>query len=466
MTTFPCRSLFHLNLIGKSTLLPCLELSEFTCTFFLLLDSFPIRCCILHSFFIFSSTISIYIHILLYLYHPLSIFAFVVQKPNRLWFLLRSDCHVPRAVCASRVFLRVVALLVLDALEFHTLGNHLLGHSLGFLCELTFIHTIRLLVMGQFDYYSSSPVIACPPQPVHYLVNYPISTMNPESSRAFALPSPVDPVMPSTPRTASLPATPLSRKRSREVSDLEEDDYFTTSYQFKTEEKGFGNSTTTSVISPYTFQADNGAWKEESVPMTPPADRPILRSNKSQRLDLTATPVISEEISLANGMLVAPSPPKTSTEPTVDDFTIYLGIGWSMISKEDHIQAAARGWAKFIEHRYPLTNVEIKLESRGLASYLVEAKEGWYLFSEDLMSGRLVARNLERCFENLRTVPPTFDSQEILSAVTQSPAAATSMATGIVQLDGRASHGVMVEERVPDTVHDASSTIDMEMDMS
>jgi hypothetical protein len=109
-------------------------------------------------------------------------------------------------------------------------------------------------------------------------------------------------------------------------------------------------------------------------------------------------------------------------EPTVDDFTIYLGIGWSRISADEHIQAAARGWAKFIENHYPVHDPEIRLQSKGLASYLVEAREGWFLFSEDLRQGRLISSSFARAFENLKNVPPKFDGHEILSAATQASA--------------------------------------------
>jgi hypothetical protein len=141
----------------------------------------------------------------------------------------------------------------------------------------------------------------------------------------------------------------------------------------------------------------------------------------SQRLDLTATPVIAKEIGLANSTVIASSPPKMPDEPTFDVFKMHLGIGWSRISDDEDIQAAACGWAKFIENHYPVSDVHIRLQSKGLASYLVEAKEGWFLFGEDLREGRLVSASLERIFENLRSVPPVFDGEEMMLALVDTP---------------------------------------------
>ncbi|KAK3987553.1 hypothetical protein QBC44DRAFT_245620, partial [Cladorrhinum sp. PSN332] len=93
-----------------------------------------------------------------------------------------------------------------------------------------------------------------------------------------------------------------------------------------------------------------------------------------------------------------------------------LDIGWSPISDDEHVQAAARGWARFIENRYPVTNAKILLESHGLQSYLVEATQGYFLFSENLRQGRLVSKLADQAFRNLKTSPPTFDGLETMSA--------------------------------------------------
>lgn len=145
-------------------------------------------------------------------------------------------------------------------------------------------------------------------------------------------------------------------------------------------------------------------------------ERPVLRAAKTQRLDLSATPAIIEEVS-QNGTLVAPESPERHVEPTVDDFTRHLGIGWSSIDQADaDIQAAARGWNKFIENHFPVTNANIRLQSKGLASYLVEANEGYFLFGEDLKQGRLVSTSLDRTWVNLQGATPTFEGEVVMEA--------------------------------------------------
>lgn len=163
--------------------------------------------------------------------------------------------------------------------------------------------------------------------------------------------------------------------------------------------------------------SQTGTWVEEKLP-TPVSTQPVilerqaLRSFKSQRLDQTATSTISEDMSLADGFAVAQSPPKSnSTEPTVDDFTIHLGIGWSRISSDEDMQAAARGWAKYIENHFPIADVQIRLQSKGLDSYLVESSSGWFLFGQELKHGRLISTSLHRTFENLKSTPPVFDGE-------------------------------------------------------
>ncbi|ODA80513.1 hypothetical protein RJ55_03472 [Drechmeria coniospora] len=96
----------------------------------------------------------------------------------------------------------------------------------------------------------------------------------------------------------------------------------------------------------------------------------------------------------------------------IDDFTIHLGIGWRKISNDEDIQAAARGWARFIENHFPLHRVQICLESKGLQSYLVETSEGYFLFAENLRQGRLVSRSIEGAVRNLQQTPPIFDGEE------------------------------------------------------
>jgi hypothetical protein len=150
--------------------------------------------------------------------------------------------------------------------------------------------------------------------------------------------------------------------------------------------------------------------------------RPSLRSHKSQRLEMTPSmsPVTSFQNSRASPTRDLANPMSASSDsiaqPVVDDFTLHLGIGWSRINDDEDIQAAARGWARYIENHYPVSNATIRLKSRALESYLVEATEGFFLFSENLRQGRLVSKDSERAIQNLKTTPPTFDDANTMEA--------------------------------------------------
>ena len=110
--------------------------------------------------------------------------------------------------------------------------------------------------------------------------------------------------------------------------------------------------------------------------------------------------------------------------PVLDPATHLLGIGWTLISKDEHMQAAAKGWARYIDNHYPsLSNTQLVLKSEGHQAYLVsatrsvEGTQGFYLFAEDLNEGKLVAQSWELCLRNLQTSSPVFEGQETLRAV-------------------------------------------------
>lgn len=175
-------------------------------------------------------------------------------------------------------------------------------------------------------------------------------------------------------------------------------------------------------------------------------ERPPLHSNKSQRLDQGAgeLPGVEATSTLGGlmptvasngaGLMASGASGNTSKQPVIDDFTLHLGIGWRKISEDDHLQAAARGWARYIENHYPLTSVNIRLESRGLQAYLVEAAEGFFLFAEDLKQGRLVSTQAETAFQNLKTSPPSFEGQSSLFA-NENPQSGAQPMTGTARND-------------------------------
>ncbi|KAL3428218.1 hypothetical protein PVAG01_01727 [Phlyctema vagabunda] len=298
--------------------------------------------------------------------------------------------------------------------------------------------------MGSFSQ-TRSPVLALPPQLA------PQSSFNMEPNPSlFSSPFGANSLNPSPPSsswsmqnsTSHAPSSAAGRKRSRDeaAENLVDDEYFPNLKAAplpppieNEEEWEYGEGMT--LIKPnanYVMSAENqsGTWVEEKVePQQSPTpaqspQRPTIRPHKSQRLNLTASDVV-DDLNLSSNRLVAPLSSTTAnglnsnggpSEPTVDDFTRHLGIGWSSISADSDIQAAARGWTKFIENHFPVTDVKIRLQSRGLASYLVEASEGYFLFGEDLKQGRLVSRDLSKTWENLRANPPIFDGDAILEA--------------------------------------------------
>jgi len=167
-------------------------------------------------------------------------------------------------------------------------------------------------------------------------------------------------------------------------------------------------------------------------------ERPSLRSHKSSRLDTSAN-LPHQEVQAnrsSPGRDLGDSPTSIPcvvadaiAQPVVDDFTLHLGIGWNRLSEDEHIQAAARGWARYIENHFPVTDAKIRLESKGLESYLVETNEGFFLFSENLHRGQLVSKDSHRALENLRANPPIFESTvTMVPAETPKPAEPETMA--------------------------------------
>jgi hypothetical protein len=238
-----------------------------------------------------------------------------------------------------------------------------------------------------------------------------------------------------TPNDSMTPiSTNPSRKRSRDETDfnLNLDGSHFPSPQINTpapilEEPIYGEGMM--LINPSTglsvsAESQTGTWYEEKVeveasPSAQGEDRPKMPSSrKSVRLD-PAAPAAPRLDDIAAA--VAPeSPPKSSSShPTIDDFTYALGIGWTRLASADpDIQAAARGWVRYLENHYSrhIHGAEILLKSKGLNAYLVGSQEGFYLFGEDLLEGRLVARSWESCLNNLRSHPIAFEREEVLRA--------------------------------------------------
>lgn len=291
--------------------------------------------------------------------------------------------------------------------------------------------------MPSFDrIYASSPVLAMPAQAVHQLpFGDPfLAQQNSMFSKPISLP-------PRLARTSSV----AGRKRSRDEAavNLDPPEKVVAAPVIKEAEDewvyGPGMTLvkkTTGYVADATSQS--GTWVEEVAAKEEACkaeaallaqeqlaqERPSLRSHKSQRLEMPRSSSAHGDFSSRHSSptRAAINPMTASSDsiaqPIVDDFTLHLGIGWSRIS--EHIEAAARGWARYIENRYPVTNAKILLESRGLQSYLVECAEGYFLFAENLRQGRLVSQTAERALQNLKSSPPIFDGHETLEA-TEAP---------------------------------------------
>ncbi|KAI2625447.1 hypothetical protein GGS26DRAFT_202254 [Hypomontagnella submonticulosa] len=321
--------------------------------------------------------------------------------------------------------------------------------------------------MGSFER-NSSPVLTMSPSAAHQGA-FGMSPFSHHTS-PFSRPKPFG--APSPWCQPSIKASSIAgRKRSRDEAgvnlDIEEAKLETIEPVKEPEDTWVYGEGMTLIKSPLSYIADagsqSGTWleekaaadevlKNEEARIINQQERPSLRSNKSQRLDMNAIAVPQSGPQINRCSPVRDINPAASTpglsadassQPIIDNFTLHLGIGWSRISEDEHIQAAARGWARYIENHFPVTNVQIQLESKGLQSYLVEASEGFFLFAENLRQGQLVSKNLNQTFANLKMSPPVFEGPEVMSAA-ESPK--------------------LVEATTPQGV--ATIPADVEMDMS
>ncbi|KIW65444.1 hypothetical protein PV04_07703 [Phialophora macrospora] len=164
----------------------------------------------------------------------------------------------------------------------------------------------------------------------------------------------------------------------------------------------------------YEEKADETALREE---ITAAYSRPKMpTSRKSVRLSQA-----SIRLPLDTGVASAPaSPPKTAVDrPEFDEATIALGVGWTkMESENESLQTAARGWARYIDNHYSraIHGAQFLLRNAGLDAYLVGCQEGFFLFTESLLEGKLVGRTWETCLQNLRSQPMVFEGDEVLRA--------------------------------------------------
>ena len=228
-----------------------------------------------------------------------------------------------------------------------------------------------------------------------------------------------------TPPDGTTLTTAPSRKRSRDESAAEvaavEGSHFVPPEPIP-EEPIYGEGMV--LLNPSTGRAltaesQTGTWyedkvaEEESERQALALERPKMPvGRKSARMSQSSIRASLEDIGV-------PSPPKSAPNAEIDEATIALGIGWTKMSSEDpDLQAAARGWARYLEVHYGgrIHNAEIMLKNRSLDAYLVGSQEGFFLFTEDLLRGQLVGRTWEATLVNLRSSPIQFENDEVLQA--------------------------------------------------
>jgi hypothetical protein len=211
-------------------------------------------------------------------------------------------------------------------------------------------------------------------------------------------------------------------------------------------------------------ESQTGTWYEQESEAQQATAAPVSsRSNallsdagdasrKSQRLDKSAPGLDDIALSSIHQRLndsssndqhrtlnLGPVPP---AEPLVDDTTRLLGIGWQRVSTDDDMACAVRGWTKYIDNQYSahLHDSQILIKSRALDAFLVAAtptsglSPAFYLFTEDLTQGQLVASSWEACIQNLRSTPMIFEGAAPLAATDRPDAQPTpfnNMDTGV-----------------------------------
>lgn len=262
----------------------------------------------------------------------------------------------------------------------------------------------------QRQFTTASPVLALP-QPSH---------ANQIAGSAFA---PPHVQMQIQSQAVDRPATSQGRKRSRDEASANLEPDAPPEPMAESQNNWVYGEGMTLIKRDASYVADastqSGTWMEEKdaaadaeVKRQLEAAQVDVRSHKLQRMGSDEPSAAASPASVSPAAL-APE----SNNPVIDNFTMHLGIGWRKISDEEHIQAAARGWAKFIENHYPLSDVQICLESKGLQSYLVKATEGFFLCSEDLRQARLVSQDAQTALRNLQQSPPAFEGAIIISSV-------------------------------------------------
>ncbi|EAW09840.1 uncharacterized protein ACLA_040560 [Aspergillus clavatus NRRL 1] len=172
---------------------------------------------------------------------------------------------------------------------------------------------------------------------------------------------------------------------------------------------------------PLSVENQTGFQSRKAQRLTPSTSR--VEDTTLQRLNETND---DNSRLLSNGTRTSPFTPN---DVLVDDATHLLGVSWQRISTNDvDIAAAVRGWKRYIDKQFAayLFDSQILMKNRALNAYLVTARPltpagpsnapAFYLFSEDLTQGQLVASSWEQCVHNLRSTPVVFEQNQVLNA--------------------------------------------------
>ncbi|KAL9638376.1 MAG: hypothetical protein Q9164_001583 [Protoblastenia rupestris] len=93
----------------------------------------------------------------------------------------------------------------------------------------------------------------------------------------------------------------------------------------------------------------------------------------------------------------------------IDEYARLLGISWAAPGEDPAVVASMRGFHRFIENNFPLTNVKIVAQDKKDVVNLVQASEGWFIFSDDLRRGQRLAETKEVAIANIKKNPVQFE---------------------------------------------------------
>ena len=188
-------------------------------------------------------------------------------------------------------------------------------------------------------------------------------------------------------------------------------------------------------------ESQTGTWYEENLELERQETRRAAESLSKSPEEPPARPPKCQRLTSPTCPSLCSSAPSTGSNEQArpfdgdrpDEVAQLLGVGWSSISKEDPTQQAAQGWAKYIQNHYPsLHEVTVLCKSEGHNAYLASAAdsahgvEGFFLFTEDLKQGQLVAHSWEACIQNLRVKPMVCEGQVLQAERSPSPLQSSS----------------------------------------